>query len=139
MDKELRYGRVEIIESTAARVHVCWTYQSCDFLYKVWGDEATEDFYFYPDGFGTRALTLKRGPGVEYELSEIIILAPQAGFPFSFLPSNIVDILFVDGSKRETSFPRSEEHTSELQSRPHLVCRLLLAKKNKNSELCDRV
>src|SRR5690554_7490526 len=25
---------------------------------------------------------------------------------------------------------RSEEHTSELQSRPHLVCRLLLAKKN---------
>src|SRR3989442_3318406 len=24
---------------------------------------------------------------------------------------------------------RSEEHTSELQSRPHLVCRLLLAKK----------
>src|SRR3989442_2522543 len=26
---------------------------------------------------------------------------------------------------------RSEEHTSELQSRPHLVCRLLLGKKNK--------
>src|SRR3989442_4702680 len=25
---------------------------------------------------------------------------------------------------------RSEEHTSELQSRPHLVCRLLLVKKN---------
>src|SRR3989442_3380810 len=25
--------------------------------------------------------------------------------------------------------PRSEEHTSELQSRPHLVCRLLLVKK----------
>src|SRR5437870_10828093 len=29
------------------------------------------------------------------------------------------------------SFPRSEEHTSELQSRGHLVCRLLLEKKNK--------
>src|SRR3989442_6211803 len=26
-------------------------------------------------------------------------------------------------------FVRSEEHTSELQSRPHLVCRLLLEKK----------
>src|SRR3989442_5716092 len=25
---------------------------------------------------------------------------------------------------------RSEEHTAELQSRPHLVCRLLLEKKN---------
>src|SRR3989442_8509569 len=28
---------------------------------------------------------------------------------------------------------RSEEHTSELQSRPHLVCRLLLEKKKKSS------
>src|SRR5690554_7192742 len=30
---------------------------------------------------------------------------------------------------------RSEEHTSELQSRPHLVCRLLLEKKKKNQHL----
>src|SRR5690554_7766397 len=30
------------------------------------------------------------------------------------------------------SLVRSEEHTSELQSRPHLVCRLLLEKKKKN-------
>src|SRR5690625_746570 len=29
---------------------------------------------------------------------------------------------------------RSEEHTSELQSRGHLVCRLLLEKKKKNNE-----
>src|SRR3989442_5514744 len=29
---------------------------------------------------------------------------------------------------------RSEEHTSELQSRPHLVCRLLLEKKKKNAK-----
>src|SRR5207253_10417661 len=31
-----------------------------------------------------------------------------------------------------TLWLRSEEHTSELQSRGHLVCRLLLEKKNKN-------
>src|SRR2546429_6249596 len=30
---------------------------------------------------------------------------------------------------------RSEEHTSELQSRLHLVCRLLLEKKKKQTEL----
>src|SRR5690554_7474946 len=30
---------------------------------------------------------------------------------------------------RQNSSARSEEHTSELQSRPHLVCRLLLEKK----------
>src|SRR5690625_6880250 len=35
------------------------------------------------------------------------------------------------GSKRSSTggVPRSEEHTSELQSRGHLVCRLLLEKK----------
>src|SRR2546429_4388452 len=32
-----------------------------------------------------------------------------------------------------TNATRSEEHTSELQSRLHLVCRLLLEKKKKNS------
>src|SRR2546429_4880940 len=31
----------------------------------------------------------------------------------------------------ETALKRSEEHTSELQSRLHLVCRLLLEKKKK--------
>src|SRR5271157_977954 len=33
--------------------------------------------------------------------------------------------------KRNRRWERSEEHTSELQSRPHLVCRLLLEKKKK--------
>src|SRR2546422_2133196 len=40
--------------------------------------------------------------------------------------------------------PRSEEHTSELQSRLHLVCRLLLEKKKKKNlrkllEACRRL
>src|SRR2546422_3998937 len=33
----------------------------------------------------------------------------------------------------DTREPRSEEHTSELQSRLHLVCRLLLEKKKKTT------
>src|SRR2546422_3265457 len=36
----------------------------------------------------------------------------------------------VDGRRRADRDTRSEEHTSELQSRLHLVCRLLLEKKN---------
>src|SRR5947208_11998472 len=40
------------------------------------------------------------------------------------------------GAQRSSSRPteRSEEHTSELQSPDHLVCRLLLEKKNQNTE-----
>src|SRR2546422_10272288 len=34
-------------------------------------------------------------------------------------------------SRQDGPRPRSEEHTSELQSRLHLVCRLLLEKKKK--------
>src|SRR3989442_11501115 len=37
-----------------------------------------------------------------------------------------------------TTQERSEEHTSELQSRPHLVCRLLLEKKKKNKRNNDK-
>src|SRR5690554_7535059 len=37
-------------------------------------------------------------------------------------------------STSTTRTPRSEEHTSELQSRPHLVCRLLLEKKKKKTK-----
>src|SRR3989442_8335496 len=35
------------------------------------------------------------------------------------------------GDRALAAVSRSEEHTSELQSRPHLVCRLLLEKKKK--------
>src|SRR5436305_7479837 len=42
------------------------------------------------------------------------------------VPVEMPQVCFITGTAR-----RSEEHTSELQSRPHLVCRLLLEKKNK--------
>src|SRR3989442_9678967 len=45
-----------------------------------------------------------------------VVYAPHAGADFG-------------GS--EGHWGRSEEHTSELQSRPHLVCRLLLEKKKR--------
>src|SRR2546422_3613726 len=38
------------------------------------------------------------------------------------------------GSSISASSKRSEEHTSELQSRLHLVCRLLLEKKKKENK-----
>src|SRR5205809_7020279 len=46
-------------------------------------------------------------------------------------PFNLADQYGVD--QLRYFFLRSEEHTSELQSRLHLVCRLLLEKKKKNN------
>src|SRR3712207_7308411 len=47
-------------------------------------------------------------------------------------PEDFVD-RFAGTSRHVADFLRSEEHTSELQSRQYLVCRLLLEKKNKIS------
>src|SRR3712207_8163394 len=50
------------------------------------------------------------------------------GIGFGFI--SYVLIKLAEGKPREVH-PRSEEHTSELQSRQYLVCRLLLEKKKK--------
>src|SRR3989442_5135587 len=63
----------------------------------------------------------------------------QAGFLFdNYEIGNSIVQLFHFGHKTIAATwnglderVRSEEHTSELQSRPHLVCRLLLEKKKK--------
>src|SRR2546429_6613362 len=61
-------------------------------------------------------------------------------FPYTTLFRSLTHALMVAGADGErkssavTCASRSEEHTSELQSRLHLVCRLLLEKKkNKNT------
>src|SRR3989442_3262735 len=55
--------------------------------------------------------------------SELLFGRPRVADLLVYLIESLVD---------EHARTRSEEHTSELQSRPHLVCRLLLEKK-KNS------
>src|SRR2546421_849830 len=49
------------------------------------------------------------------------------------------ELLLEAGFDFEIFVPRSEEHTSELQSRSDLVCRLLLEKKKKTTSMreCD--
>src|SRR2546429_659710 len=43
---------------------------------------------------------------------------------------------YLVGTALASLWVRSEEHTSELQSRLHLVCRLLLEKKKKTQRRC---
>src|SRR3712207_2300052 len=60
--------------------------------------------------------------------------SPPRSFEFEVLDGNDVPHSWVGrevGVKSVTASGRSEEHTSELQSRQYLVCRLLLEKKKK--------
>src|SRR3989442_7089185 len=55
---------------------------------------------------------------------------PTTPRPAKAPPKRSSDLKPFPGLTRKPPCARSEEHTSELQSRPHLVCRLLLEKKN---------
>lgn len=112
-DKELRYGRVQIIESSESRVHVRWSYESVDVDYRSLGDSATEDFYFYPDGFGTRVLTLAGAPTRDYEITEFITLLPQSAYPFEVLPRRLLEIVYLDGEKQTVEFPHQADATEK--------------------------
>src|SRR5690554_7609288 len=53
------------------------------------------------------------------------------GFPYIFRGALDVQATCIN-EEMKVATVRSEEHTSELQSRPHLVCRLLLEKKKED-------
>src|SRR6266498_5285922 len=54
--------------------------------------------------------------------------------PISGCTALLMNAIRLSWETSSTRCSRSEEHTSELQSRPHLVCRLLLEKKKTTHE-----
>src|SRR5690625_5866520 len=79
----------------------------------------------------TRGLAHQNISAIEALPADRIVLTPTLGDDISWSDSQVDTdqaAIWDDTSGIETE-PRSEEHTSELQSRGHLVCRLLLEKK----------
>src|SRR3989441_6714669 len=77
-------------------------------------------------------------PTVDFSISSGSVMPSMMSSGSSVLPFDL-DILSPSASRtmalmytcRNGTLPRSEEHTSELQSLAYLVCRLLLEKKKK--------
>src|SRR5690554_7683657 len=88
-------------------------------LREVWVDQAC--FFFFNDTATTEIYTLSLHDALPISVS----LLP------SRLSARILSASVSNPSAAAYCAARSEEHTSELQSRPHLVCRLLLEKKKK--------
>src|SRR5436190_18474375 len=65
----------------------------------------------------------------------IALVQPSERRSWSGSPSRITVSISSSPSRIEAETPRSEEHTSELQSHSDLVCRLLLEKKKTSYSL----
>src|SRR5690554_1841481 len=87
-------------------------------------------FFLHSDQFMHRMVDISVGG-----LSPTINWSDLRHQKFLLPPKNqqarLAELLWAMDDVIEKERERSEEHTSELQSRPHLVCRLLLEKKKK--------
>src|SRR6267143_7117034 len=67
--------------------------------------------------------------------TEIYTLSLHDALPISSAPRSSCGRRGIPRTPRKPKRRRSEEHTSELQSQFHIVCRLLLEKKKKCSDV----
>src|SRR3712207_7576213 len=92
----------------------------------------TSRFFFFNDTATTEIYTLSLHDALP------ISVPLKSALGVYWVTSNIIQILqnllIIKMIKKED---RSEEHTSELQSRQYLVCRLLLEKKKNITVLAD--
>src|SRR5258708_23205553 len=93
-------------------------------------------FFFFNDTATTEIYTLSLHDALPILVRTpapvpVLIVAPVRLMPFMFppLPTALPDAVVPPTSEMLPPLLRSEEHTSELQSPDHLVCRLLLEKK----------
>src|SRR5690606_28311908 len=70
-----------------------------------------------------------------YKTLKNLNFSPKSSFLITLFSGSFIHIFFYETAIMYETLIRSEEHTSELQSRENLVCRLLLEKK-KQKNLC---
>src|SRR5690625_6763086 len=88
-------------------------------------DPEAHRYTYKPDNKIFRGITgwidsFSKEPFIASEVAERVIKNPNGEY-YGWTPEDVIAF-------------RSEEHTSELQSRGHLVCRLLLEKKKKQNK-----
>src|SRR5947209_15125068 len=92
-------------------------------------------YFFFNDTATTELYTLSLHDALPISVGIISILWVAFGYSLAFVGEGrwigSLDRWFLAGMEMD----RSEEHTSELQSRQYLVCRLLLEKKKKQKHI----
>src|SRR3712207_9024845 len=108
----------------------------------VWSNDVVHvpyiiTFFFFNDTATTEIYTLSLHDALPISKRDLSTAGSNADEVHS--PDELLTLIpradFVVLTCPLTPQTRSEEHTSELQSRQYLVCRLLLEKKNEHSEI----
>src|SRR3989442_12741306 len=95
-----------------------------------YSDPVSRLIFFFNDTATTEIYTLSLHDALPI-CERQAVRADAPALPRPHLPDkDAFDIRIAERQQRVFVWQRSEEHTSELQSRPHLVCRLLLEYKN---------
>src|SRR5690625_6461473 len=92
---------------------------------------ASADAFIFPSVTETLGLVILEGMA-----SGLPVVAARSGPTMEQVTDGVDGLLFDSGDEASLDAAltrRSEEHTSELQSRGHLVCRLLLEKKKQTA------
>src|SRR2546422_4762156 len=97
----------------------------------VGGGNSAGQAAVFLSGFAPRVHVVVRGPSLAESMSRYLIQRIESSRNVELRTRTRIESL--EGEDRLERV-RSEEHTSELQSRLHLVCRLLLEKKKKNKD-----
>src|SRR5690625_3218778 len=107
------YDLFQLQDQLSERIGKLYTYARMRY-----DEDTTNSFYQSINSRAENALTLASS-AMSYIVPEILDIEEET-----------IDQFLKDKDELKL-YERSEEHTSELQSRGHLVCRLLLEKKNK--------
>src|SRR5947209_17621025 len=80
-----------------------------------------------------QALNIPRA--LYHPINKVVFVSPQREVPLNYQPAVACVVDVRNLYQHLAARARSEEHTSELQSRQYLVCRLLLEKKKKRKDI----
>src|SRR5437870_2152353 len=138
----LNYGKevtfpVTIVETPPLRVTALRFYETLNgglqAIGEVWSNDQTKDLQRrikMPEKFDDDTAWEKIGPSTN-KVSEVrvVVSSQPRNTTIGRKIPDLFEVKIDGGTVQERLEFRSEEHTSELQSRGHLVCRLLLEKK----------
>lgn len=112
-DKQCRYSRVAVLESSEARAVVHWRYALTDVFYEIaranpedgWGDWTDEIHTIYPDGTSIRQITLHTSaPEAPHEWHEAIVVMGPGWKPEQALHPEALTLLDGKGKGRTFSW-----------------------------------